>query len=259
MPAPEEIAAEQVMEAIRHRLQANRTTCNYPPGRVVRTDEFKDTTLQDMAYRTVWFIVPFPARETERANRGVDFEVMFSLLGCRKFLGGVDPFTPPELIVAEAPWANGPLTIAQQPTEPGQLFAAVRDDAGTVTAGLLTVVGLDKVGAALTATYDLAVWGKEATLLGCFSSVSSATLSGVSGAGGLVRILGGATRWQVKNRLWKDAAEVIIGDATLRAVPSVSGMVNVFIDDVDFDLKLAGWALLKIDLRAQVSRRAGSL
>lgn len=267
--AAKEIQAEILMEAVRHRLQGIRAADGswFTPSRVVRASRLKDHWFRDSGFSLVYLVLPFPARETERPAKHVTFEHEFSILGARKFTGNDDPFLPGEQVVAPAAWSNGALAIAAQPSEPGQLVVDLRDDDASITAGVLQVDGLDSLGAAVSASIDLAQvprstsTGWQHTLLGSFASVSSAAITGAVGGGAAdaVRILGGASRWQVANRMWKDIAERVGSSPQLKNEPGVSGVINVQVVDVDFDLEMEGWALVKVDLLITYDSRIGSL
>lgn len=86
-------------------------------------------------------------------------------------------------IVTSVDWADGSLTIAAQPDVPRNLTVALTDADNSVT-GLLTITGLDPSGRVVVETMqpDGAGGGKTLTGTKIFASVTSAVISGTSGA-----------------------------------------------------------------------------
>ena len=85
-------------------------------------------------------------------------------------------------LVASVDWADGTLTIVAQPDVPRNITAALTDANNSCT-GLLTVVGKDLAGRAVSETMQPNGAGAGKTLLGTkiFASVTSVTLSGCAG------------------------------------------------------------------------------
>lgn len=83
-------------------------------------------------------------------------------------------------VVTAVDWGDGALTIAAQPDVPRNLTATLTDANASITAGLLTIVGEDPVGRAVTETLTLPTLTLTGTKI--FAKVTSATISGTAGS-----------------------------------------------------------------------------
>lgn len=253
MSAPES-KAEQIVEAIRHALQAMKVGSYwYTPDRVARFSEVRDSWLRETGWQTLYLVAPGPERLVEHATGQIDFEMDITVACLRAYpWGDEDPLAPPETIVAAAAWANGSLTVAAQPKEPSQLLVLVTDANASITAGVLTLTGTDPENAALVATVDLATDGRSWAPLGCFKTLTTAVITGTSGAtaADTVRVLAGVSRWQQQNRTVRDVIKAVGFAKQLSDPPYNLGFVtNVAVADVDRNVKSpVGWALAFVHL-----------
>lgn len=100
--------------------------------------------------------------------------------GTRSQLLGAPALADVDRIVTSADWSDGALTIAAQPDMPRNITAVLTDANASITAGLLTIVGVDHAGRAVTEVMDITD-GLTFTGTKIFASVTSATISGTAG------------------------------------------------------------------------------
>lgn len=254
MAAPDS-KAERIVEAIRLSLQGIKAASGYwyTPDRVGRIQEFRDHWFKDSSFQTLYFLTPGRELQTEQPTKQIKFQMDLTVICLRKYpWDAEDPLAPAQEIVASATYANGALTIAQQPLEPSPLMVLVTDADSSLSAGLLTLTGTDPEGAALVATVNLATDGRIWTPQGEFKTLTSAVISGMAGgtAADTVRILAGVQRWTQQNRLVRDAIKAIGTAGQLSALlGNDSGVENVEIVDIDRNTKGPfGWSLAFVHL-----------
>lgn len=85
-------------------------------------------------------------------------------------------------IVTSTDFANGAMTIAAQPDTPRNLTATLTDANSSVTAGTLTINGLDPQGNAVQEVVGFAALRAGWTGTKIFASVTSLAIAGVAGA-----------------------------------------------------------------------------
>lgn len=90
-------------------------------------------------------------------------------------------------IVADVLPANGALTVAAQPDVPRKLNVIVTDANASITAGIVTLVGLDQCGNAIQEQVSLVTAGTKVTA-NAYSVLTSATISGLAGQGAADRV-----------------------------------------------------------------------
>jgi len=89
---------------------------------------------------------------------------------------GAPVVADPDRIVTSAPYDNGTLTIAAQPDTPRNITVTVTDANASITAGILTVTGVDPMGNAVVEVMDITD-GLTFTGTKMFGSVTSAVIT----------------------------------------------------------------------------------
>jgi hypothetical protein len=87
-------------------------------------------------------------------------------------------------IVADVSMANGAQTIAAQPDFPRKLQVRITDADSSVSAGIVTIVGTDASGNAVSEAVSLTGGTATKKTANAFAKVTSATISGLAGAAG---------------------------------------------------------------------------
>ncbi len=85
-------------------------------------------------------------------------------------------------IVADVSMANGAQTIAAQPDYPRKLQVAITDANSSVSAGIVTIVGVDASGNAVSEAVALTGGTATKKTANAFAHVTSATISALAGA-----------------------------------------------------------------------------
>lgn len=101
-------------------------------------------------------------------------------VGCISCFMGAPLLADVDRIVTAVDWGDGALTIAAQPATPCNITAVLTDANDSVTAGILTITGVDPMGRTVVETLDLTD-GKTLTGTKIFASVTSAVISGTAG------------------------------------------------------------------------------
>lgn len=86
-------------------------------------------------------------------------------------------------VVADVLLANGALTIAAQPTQPCKLQVRITDGNGSITAGTLTLVGVNAKGQAVTQVINLAGGTRTVTTDEAYARLTSGTVAALAGHG----------------------------------------------------------------------------
>jgi hypothetical protein len=100
--------------------------------------------------------------------------------GCIPAFMGQPILADDNRIVTAEDWADGALTIAAQPDTPRNLTAVLTDADTSITAGIITFVGEDAQGRAISEVMDMSE-GLSWTGEKVFAKVTSATISGTAG------------------------------------------------------------------------------
>lgn len=86
------------------------------------------------------------------------------------------------IVAALDPVANGELTIAAQPDYPRKLQVALVDANSSISAGIVTLVGVGVHGQAVTQAISLTGGSATTTTTHAYATITSATVSGLVGA-----------------------------------------------------------------------------
>lgn len=100
--------------------------------------------------------------------------------GCIPAYMGAPIAVDDDRIVVSADWADGALTVAAQPDVPRNLTAVLTDANASITAGLLTLTGLDAQGRVVSEVMDITA-GLSWVGTKIFAKVTSAVISGTAG------------------------------------------------------------------------------
>lgn len=224
----------------------------YTPDRVLVLGGYADKRIEeflDEHFPVQYLILPGPEPEGEEGSGRRAFEATIDIACCRKDNLPDEAADAPGNIVASGTWANGAITIANQPREAALLQATLEDPSGLMSAGAMTINGLDQDGAALSI-----VWtpltdpdGLDARLRAddwrLFASVSGATIAGTVGADNRTTfsLRSRLDRSTIQSRLLKDVERLIAENPQL--APCASGIENIGVTLLDRNVYAAGWAI----------------
>lgn len=264
--------AERIAERLRSLLAANRAgVANrvYTPDLVERVGGFAARTFEEIigavAGPVLFVIFPGPRPIMEEATRRIKATMDMYVLGFRRYEEPTDQYSLGN-VLADTVWADGAVALTGAPGDDAGYIRCLMQKGNTITAGTLTLVGLDQNGNALTLTFSPADDGFDVRLANLpsallMASVSSATIAGtVGGSGGdPLRIGSRPDRWTIQERLIQDIAGPI--REAMASQPPLVGwpdqIQNIQVVDEDLSFYTPGWTVVQVTVRVEYTQQVG--